>query len=679
MNAPTEKPILSLAEGFDAVTKTEWIEMVEKGLKGRSIKDISNNLTYEGFPLNPIYTKSDMEGTAGDNSYKNTMAKVRNRLNGGSKKNGWEIRQTYFRSDPGEINEDIKSDVAGGVNSLLLKVTHDINSSDNSAAIINSISDLEKLLDGINCEINSIAFLPDMSVIVIASMFAALMQKRGIDSSKISGSYGGDPIGMLASLGVLQGGIDEHLKKTSELAAWNTQNMPGMSAFNVDTTPYHGAGVTETEDLAIAMSTAVKYLRAMVSNGLNIDEAFSQISFTTSVGMDVFQGMAKLRAARFLWSRITEVCGGQKSNGSMVLNAITANRSLSKRDIAVNMLRSASACFAAGTGGANSVTLFPHTYLWGIENKTARRIIRNTQNILINESSLGRVVDPGGGSHYVEYLTKEFSERSWQMFQDLESRGGILEELLSGRIQKIAEKSWRRRNINLDNRNEPLTGVSSFPDLNEVFDTQGDEKKTKIDCRLNSDSTKNISLLADDFVSLIQAAGEGVSAQKLFEVYSKTKTICDPLERHRLGEAYESLRDRSDRWLQLKGSRPLALITCLGTQSDYTARANFSKNYLAAGGIEAQELNVDHLKIKEVINRSNANLIVICSSDKVYSEILETTVEVLKSCEPGMIVLAGDPGAKEKILRELGVDLFIHSKDNMLEALSKIAQRIGMD
>jgi methylmalonyl-CoA mutase len=180
-------------------------------------------------------------------------------------------------------------------------------------------------------------------------------------------------------------------------------------------------------------------------------------------------------------------------------------------------------------------------------------------------------------------------------------------------------------------------------------------------------------------VSLIQAAGEGVSAQKLFEVYSKTKTICDPLERHRLGEAYESLRDRSDRWLQLKGSRPLALITCLGTQSDYTARANFSKNYLAAGGIEAQELNVDHLKIKEVINRSNADLIVICSSDKVYSEILETTVEVLKSCEPGMIVLAGDPGAKEKILRELGIDLFIHSKDNMLEALSKIAQRIGMD
>ena len=678
MSESTEKTTLALAEGFDTVTKTEWIELVEKGLKGRTIEDISSALTYEGFPINPIYTKGDIEELGGGNSYKNIMSKVRNELNKNPENNGWEVRQTYFQSDPSAVNEDIKTDIAGGVNSLLLKVTHDTNSSDNSAAIISSITDLEKLLDGIDCETNKVTFIPDMSAIVVASMFAALMQKREIDLNKVSGSFGGDPIGMLASLGFLQGNVDEHLKKISELAAWNIQNMPGISAFNVDTTAYHGAGVTETEDLAIAMSTAVNYLRVMVSNGLSVNEAFKQISFTISVGMDVFQGIAKLRAARLLWSRISEVCGVEDNIGSMVLNAMTASRTLSKRDVAVNMLRSTSACFAAGLGGANSVTLFPHTNLLGVESKTARRITRNTQNILLNESSLGRVVDPGGGSHYVEYLTKELAERSWQTFQGLETKGGILQELLSGRIQEIAEKSWKSRKINLDNRNEPLTGVSSFPNLDEVVDAPSNVEKPKIDCKLNPFVANDVSLLGHDFVSLIKTASEGGTPQKLSEVFSKTKTVCDPLKKHRLGEAYERLRDQSDRWLELKGSRPLALIICLGTQSDYTPRVNFSKNYLAAGGIESRELNTDPLKLKEAIDELNGYLTVICSSDKVYSESLEATVKALKSCGAGMIVLASNPGAKEKILRDLGVDLFIHTKDNMLETLSKIAQRIGM-
>ena len=179
-------------------------------------------------------------------------------------------------------------------------------------------------------------------------------------------------------------------------------------------------------------------------------------------------------------------------------------------------------------------------------------------------------------------------------------------------------------------------------------------------------------------MSLIKTASEGGTPQKLSEVFSKTKTVCDPLKKHRLGEAYERLRDQSDSWLELKGSRPLALIICLGTQSDYTPRVNFSKNYLAAGGIESCELNTDPLKLKEAIDELNGDLTVICSSDKVYSESLEATVKALKSCGAGMIVLASNPGAKEKILRDLGVDLFIHTKDNMLETLSKIAQRIGM-
>ena len=678
MTETSEKPFSPLADGFKAVTRADWVDMVEKGLKGRTISDISSELTYEGVALKPIYGRDDEDLSAAGNNYTQTMAKVRCELNSSSKQNGWQIRQAYFQSDPEAINLNIKKDISGGANSLLLKVTHEPDGIKAGAAHIRSITDLEKLLNGIDLESNSISFMPDNSAIVLASMFSALMQKRRINFSKIFGNFGGDPVGSLASSGRLEGNINEHLKSVSELAAWNIKNMPGMRAFNIDTTAYHAAGVTETEDLAIAMSTAVTYLRSMVSNGLNVKQAFEQVSFTISVGTDVFQVIAKLRAARFIWSRIAMACGVKKNMKPMQLDAITATRILSRRDIAVNMLRSTSACFAAGTGGATSVTLYPHTYLLGIENSKARRIVRNTQNILINESSLGRVTDPGGGSHYVEYLTREFAKSSWGIFQEIEAKGGVFSNLISGEIQKMAEKSWASRQMNLANRNEPLTGVSSFPDLSEVLELKDDIKQPNAQYQLDTSNINDVNPVSYRFDDLIKAAAQSALANNLLGGFSKTITSCNPLKSHRLAEAYEQLRDHSDRWLESKGSRPLALIVCLGLPSDYTEHAVFAKNYLAVAGIESIEAEVGLSTLSERLRPTKTDLIVICSSEKVYSEQLQNTLKVIKSHRESVIVLTASPVSNKNELKSSGVDLFIYANDNMLETLSQIARRIGM-
>ena len=678
MTETSEKPFLSLADGFKVVTRADWVDMVEKGLKGRTISDISSELTYEGVALKPIYGRDDEDSSKVGNNFTQTMSKVRCELNSSSKQSGWQIRQAYFQSDPEAINLNIKKDISGGANSLLLRVTHEPDGIKAAGAHIRSITDLEKLLDGIDVESNSIAFMPDNSAIVLASMFGALMQKRRINFSKVFGNFGGDPVGSLASSGRLEGDINEHLKSVSDLAAWNIKNMPGMRAFNIDTTAYHAAGVTETEDLAIAMATAVTYLRSMVSNGLSVKLAFEQVSFTISVGTDVFQVIAKLRAARFIWSRIAMACGVKKNMRPMQLDAITATRTLSRRDIAVNMLRSTSACFAAGTGGATSITLYPHTYLLGIENSKARRIVRNTQNILINESSLDRVTDPGGGSHYVEYLTREFAKRSWGIFQEIEAEGGIFSGLISGEIQKMAEKSWASRQMNLASRNEPLTGVSSFPNLSEVVELKDDTIQPNAKYKLDTSYINDVNPVSYGFDDLIKAAAQSASLNNLLGGFSKTITTCNSLKFHRLAEAYEQLRDYSDIWLDAKGSRPSALIVCLGLPSDYTDRAVFAKNYLAVAGIESVQVEVGPSTLSDRVRHTKSDLIVICSSGKVYSEQLQNTLKVIKSHGEGVIVLAASAGSNKNELKLSGLDLFIYANDNMLETLSKIAKRIGM-
>lgn len=678
MTELSDQPFVPLAEGFDSANREQWVREVEKNFKGRSINDALHRSTYEGVALQPIYSRDEKNTDQNINGYTKTMSELRRETSSRLKYKGWDIRQAYFDSNPEEVNVDIRNDIKGGVNSLALKVTHNPTRSASDGIIVSSVADLEKLFLDVNMENTSITFTPNHPPVVLASMFIALLKKRNINLPDISGGFGADPLGVLARKGRLKGTMEEHLISSVKLAAWNIRNMDGMRAFSVDTTGYHAAGVTETEDLAIALSTAVTYLRSMTSSGMTVDEAFKQIAFTISVGTDVFQVIAKLRAARFLWARIAEVCKVKNNVGAMVLNAVTATRILSGRDISVNMLRSTSACFSAGVGGADSITLYPHTHVLGFTDSAGRRITRNTQNILINESSLGHVSDPAGGSHYAEYLTNEFANRSWDSFQTIESNGGILAQILEGKIQKMAAKSWRKRQNNLAGHNELLTGVSSFPDLDESTEISIDFKKDDASILSDEDAVKDYELRIDDLSTFTNAAAQAASADNLLSVFSEESTMCDALDSHRLGEAYESLRDLSDRWLDAKGRRPQAVLACLGAPSEFTQRVVFSKNYLAVGGIKAIEACVDIATIHSVITESKADLVVVCSSDKVYLESLNSIIETLRLNNTRLIVVAGHPGNKEEGLKGLGVDLFIYSGDNMLKTLLEIAENIGM-
>ncbi len=253
----------------------------------------------------------------------------------------------------------------------------------------------------------------------------------------------------------------------SDLAAWTAENLPNFTAVGVDTSAYHHAGATAAQDIAFGIATAVEYLRAMTSFGLDIDTAAKQIVFNISLGTHHFLAIAKLRAARKLWSRVVEACGGSPAAGAMRIHASVGRRVLTVRDPYVNLLRNTVSVFAAGVGGAESITSEPFDSMLGLPDDFSRRIARNTALVLQEESHLHSVIDPAGGSWFLDKLTQQVAEKAWTIFQQIEREGGMLAALTSGWVAKQIDLAFGPREKNIARRKEGITGVSEFPNVRE--------------------------------------------------------------------------------------------------------------------------------------------------------------------------------------------------------------------
>jgi methylmalonyl-CoA mutase len=678
MEDTTESQIIPLAEGFDEAGRQDWTALVEKALNGRPIDKVLNTRTYEGVTLDPLYRSGQGNTDSGHRSASRGPASLAR--NSG----GWDIRQPHLNPDPAAANVDIKADLAGGTSSVWIGLDSGARQgADDFAAdglVARRAVDLETALAGVDLAQTSIALKPGGAFIASAAALVSIALRRGVDSASLNGSFGADPLGALAEAGRLGGPIDLHLEALGGLAAWSATNTPGIRAVWVDTGMYHGAGATETQELAFAIGTAIRYLHAMTKAGMSADAACGQIGFTLSVGTDVFQTIAKLRAARRLWARVAEACGAGAEAQVMALGAATAIRSMSRRDTWVNLLRATCSCFAAGVGGADSITVRPHTDAVGLAEPLARRVARNIQTILVQESSLARVADPAGGSYYVEQLCDQYARRGWGMFQEIEAGGGMTQALLSGRVAEMVGASWVERERNLARRRDELTGVSSFPDLEEVPSPVAEPDiavlSAIVDGARAGDDIKVPRGM--DFDGLIEAAGKGASFTALSKCLTGDAVEGKALVQHRLGEAFEVLRDASDAMMTGGAARPMAFVAQLGTPADYTARAVFSKSYLASAGIGAVETEVKADGAGTAFGESGAALAVICSSDSIYASDAVDCAKSLKAAGARVVVLAGRPGENEADRREAGVDRFIHAGDDMLETLREVAREIGM-
>lgn len=616
---------LPLAAEFPPAAHEQWLQLVEGVLKGASFEKKLVHKTYDGLRIEPLYPRA-----AG-------APPIAGRTPGAP----WQIMARVDHPDPKEANRQALEDLENGANGLVLVCPGSVGAQ--GFGIDTSADGLARILDGVYLDAGApIEFQLTREAKDVPDHVAALVKKRGLDPAACDLRIGYDPIGLMAS-------------GSSQPAPW-AQIAPlfaGMTRKLADTGfrgPFavadarviHNAGGSEAQELGYALATAVAYLRALEADGIALDNARRMIFFRLSADADQFLTMAKFRALRKLWARVEEACG--LAPAPVFIAAETAWRMMTRRDPYVNMLRTTIAAFAAGLGGANAITVLPFTSALGLPDAFARRIARNTQLILLEESNLAKVADPAAGSGGIEALTEQLCHAAWSFFQEIEAAGGAVSALERGMIQFKVAVTRADREKAVATRKDPLTGTSEFPHLSE-----------------NAFSVLDVAP-----APLPNPPQQGGREQSQIAA----------LPCIRLAEPYEALRDASDRVLEKTGARPRVFLATLGTPADFIARAMFAKNFFEAGGIETVEIAGDDLA--SAVKQSGAALACLCSSDEIYAQQAGDAAKALSAAGAQQIYLAGRPGEHADAFSKAGIRYFIHAGCDALAMLTAAHAALGI-
>ncbi|MEU0673567.1 methylmalonyl-CoA mutase family protein [Streptomyces sp. NPDC006172] len=593
---------LEPAGEFPDVTHEQWQHLVAgvlrkagKDVEGDAAEEALSTALEDGLRTRPLYTARDGAPEPGLPGF---APFVRGGRPEGNTVGGWDVRQRHSTADGGAVLADLEN----GVTSLWLTVGED--------GI--PVSSLDRVLDGVFLDLAPVVLDAGADVEAAAEELLRLYAERGVAPEAARGNLGADPLGHEARTGQT---FD--ITPAAGLARRCAEEYPGLRAFTVDALPYHEAGGSAAQELGCSLATGVAYLRALTEAGMGVEQACAQLEFRYAATADQFLTIAKLRAARRLWARVAEVCGAPAAGGQ-TQHAVTSPVMMTRRDPWVNMLRTTVATLAAGAGGADSVTVLPFDDALGLPDAFARRIARNTSTILIEESHLSRVIDPAGGSWYVERLTDELAQAGWEFFQWIEQLGGQASALRSQRLGQELARTWEARSAKLAKRREPVTGVSEFPFLAEKPVVR-------------------------------EAAPEPRSGG---------------LPRVRRDEAYEALRARSDAHLAATGSRPRIFLAAIGPAAAHTARLTFASNLFQAGGVEPVT--------EGTFAESGATEVCLCSSDALYEERAEDLAAELRAAGAAHVFLAGRPG------QHAGVDGYVFAGCDAVSVLSSTLDRMGV-
>ena len=614
----SETDDLRLAADFAPATYEDWRKLVDGVLKGAPFERLVGK-TYDGLRIEPIYPRA--HGAAP--------------IAGRAAAAPWQIMQRIDHPDATVANAQALHDLENGATGLAL-----VFAGANGAygfGLEPTAEAIEKVLDGVFIDAGiSIELQIGPQSRMAAIHVAEYVKRKSLAPSACDIRFGLDPIGACAVWG-------SSPYTWPEIVPAVTGAVKGLAAMGfkgpfavADGRVIHDAGGSEVQELAFVLASGVAHLRAIEGAGVALEDAQSMIYARLAADADQFLTMAKFRALRLLWARIERACG--LAPKPLFVSADTAWRMLTQRDPYVNMLRATMATFSAGLAGANAVTVLPHTLALGLPDAFARRVARNTQLVLLEESNLAKVSDPAAGSGGIESLTQALCEAAWALFQEIEQAGGVFAALEQNLIQRKVAATRAVREANIARRKEVLTGASEFPNLQEV----------------------QVEVLAAKPIALAP--------------YGEAKIRFDALPPMRLAAPFERLRDRSDQILKDRGARPKVFLANLGTQADFTARAAFAKSFFETGGIEAVDTEGfnDPAALGAAFKASGADLACLCSSDKVYAERATSAAKALQAAGAKHIYLAGRPGEQEAARRAAGVNEFVFSGGDALATLQEV-------
>ncbi|MFN0262824.1 methylmalonyl-CoA mutase family protein [Tepidamorphus sp. 3E244] len=586
-----------LSEAFPQAGEDQWRGLVDKALKGADYDRTLVTRTRDGFNIAPLYPQTEISPAR--------PARV--------EAGPWTLAQRMDLADAKAAAEQGLADLEGGADGLVLVGEGGLGARGFGAGT----DDLATRLKDINLDMIRLRLDAGMQTVQLAQALANELADRDLGGAVANVDAGHDPVALHAATGAGAPTLESLGKDLAALAVHGF----GGTVITADARVIHDAGGTPAQELAFALAVLVENLRAAETAKLSVPDMAGRVLAIMSADADIFLTIAKLRAMRILWARVKESSGLPPV--ALRLEAETAWRMMSRRDPYVNLLRATAAVTAAGLGGADGITVLPHTLAIGLPDRFARRVARNIQNVLIGESNLYRVADPAGGSGYVETLTLDLAKAAWAQFQEIEGEGGIIASLASGRFAGEVAEARAALEKDIARRKLPLTGVSEFPNLNE---TQPD---------------------------VLKPAPKAENAGALPAM--------------RMSQPFEALRDCAD----AAASRPTAFLANIGTVPQFNPRAMFTANALASGGIAAEggEGGTDVSAIADAAKTSGTKLAVICSTDALYAEHAADLARALKGAGVGEVWLAGRPGDMEAALSEAGVTRYLFAGCDILDAL----------
>jgi methylmalonyl-CoA mutase len=611
---------------FAPQSTQEWIDKITKDLKGADFDRKLVWRTNEGFNVQPFYRLENMDDKAYMNTYPGDFPYVR-----GNKKdnNDWFIRQDI-------VVEDVKA-----ANAKALDI---LNKGIDSLGFVLNWKDLSKdelatLLEGVYMDCVEVNFEKSHGSVELIKNLQAIATEKGIALDKVQGGIAIDVLGGYSTCGKFCQSEESSFNYLKE-AVKAAKELPNFKVVAVGGRLFNNSGSSIVEELGFSLAAGADYISKLMEAGLSIEEIAPKIRFNFATSSKYFMEIAKLRAGRMLWAYILKEFGASEEMCKMFIHGETSDWNKTVYDPYVNMLRTQTEAMSSVLGGLDSYTVKPFNSVYEDTTEFSERIARNQQLLLKEESHFGKIADPAAGSYYIESLTESISEEAWNLFLEVQEKGGYLAAFRAGFVQETIKATAQKRDMAVATRKENFLGTNQFPNFGEVAETE------------------------------LDAA--------LFVAEDKTdaNAECETLKPYRGAQAFETMRYKTDVYAKENG-RPKVMMFPIGNLNMRKARAQFACNFFACAGFDVEDHN-GFTSVEEgvkFVTEKNAKIVVVCSSDDEYATIAPEVYEALKG--KATVVVAGAPACAEE-LKAKGVENFINVKSNVLETLKAYQSELGI-
>ena len=607
---------------FTSPTRQDWLDKIQVDLKGADFQKKLVWKTDEGFSVQPFYMKEDLEKLSTIGSEPGEFPYVRGNKAGD---NNWFVRQEICGASAAEANKKALDVLGKGIDSLGFYVPAEQLSAEY----------VQDLLDGIHCDCVELNFkVCPKHALELAKILVAYLAGKGYDPARINASIDFDPI-----KGMIMKGMDcESLISEGKALVECVKAYPNFKVISVNGAALSDSGAYIVQELGYSLAWGAEYLKRLSEEGVKGSEVARRIKFNMGISTNYFMEIAKFRAARMLWSKIVEeFAADDKDACKACIHAKTSFYNMTLFDSYVNLLRSQTETMSAAIAGVNSITVTPFDAAYEKPNEFSERIARNQQLLLKEESHFDKVVDPAGGSYYIEVLTDSLAAEAWKIFLKVQEDGGIVESAKKGLVQDAVAASDTKRHTLAAQSREFILGTNQFPNFTEVSNG-----KAPLECSCKCAKAAE------------EAPYKGINSS-------------------RLSSEFEALRLTTEK----AAKQPVAFMLTIGNLVWRQARAQFSCNFLASAGYKVVD-NLGFATVEEGVDaalKAGADIVVICSSDEEYAQYAIPAYNCLAG--KALFVVAGNPECAEE-LKAAGIENFIHVRVNQLETLKSFNQKLGI-